>query len=215
MVTPTRVLALVLATVAGAGGLCFWTTRAVAARATDARGPAKTSEPVPSGSGSWSGRELVIAPGSLGAVTVGMTLAEAQKAAGYTFDDSGDGFVYPTALPRGYPHEYVGEAATNLGDDVSCVGVQTRRPELMRQTVVTPEGFRLGDTVQHFLAIYRASAKHVAAPPTGMTTDEGFVVAEHGGYLAFTEYRDKIVAIAGTTGAAAAGTVFDQNSCTG
>ena len=49
----------------------------------------------------WTSSELTVTPDGLGAVRVGMTLSEAQQAAGVTFGDVGDGFDHaPTGNPR-------------------------------------------------------------------------------------------------------------------
>jgi hypothetical protein len=159
---------------------------------------------------SWMQHALTITPTSLGAVVVGETIAEAQNAAGLTFDGHGDGFMYPRTLPAGYPHDYVGLGGPH--DTVICVGAgkngaTTNGP----QTISTPEGFELGDTVQHLLAVYGSRAHFVAAPASGMTTNAGYVVAETDGTLVFVvdNAHQRVVEIAG--GAPGIG----PNSCTG
>jgi len=139
-----------------------------------------------------------------------MTIGEAQTAAGVSFDGSGDGFMYPRALPAGYPHDYVGLGAPH--DTVICVGAgkngaTTNGP----QRISTTEGFQLGDTVDHLLAVYGSRARFVAAPASGMTTNAGYVVAETDGTLVFVvdKAHQRVVEIAG--GAAGIG----PNSCTG
>ena len=79
------------------------------------------------------------------------------------------------------------------------------------QTVSTPEGFQLGDTVQRLLAVYGSRAHYVAAPPSGMTTNAGYVVDETDGNLAFAvdPATQRIFEIAG------GGTDIGPNSCTG
>jgi hypothetical protein len=158
----------------------------------------------------WTAQELTITPTSLGAVAVGMSQTEAQTAAGITFDGSGDGFVYPTKLPTGFPHDYVGLRISSV--IVTCVGAEifpTTSPTA--QTVTTPEGFRLGDSVAHLLAVYGSRARYVAAPASGMTTNAGYVVKESVGNLVFVVggSPQRIVEIAG--GSATLG----PNSCTG
>lgn len=160
--------------------------------------------------GVWTESRLTITPSSLGAVRVGMTKSEAQTASGVAFGGTGDGFVYPTKLPAGYPHDYVGLAAPN--DTVVCVGAsifdQSTPP---RPQTSTPEGVRLGDSVQQLIAVYGTRAHFVPAPKTGMTTNAGYVVAESGGNLVFVvnPAQTKIVGIAG------GGSDLGPNSCTG
>lgn len=151
----------------------------------------------------WTARRLTITPTSLGGVRVGMTLAEAQAAAGAAFDAAGDGYSYPSTLPAGYPHLYVGR------DPVDCVGAEGASTA---QAVATPEGFRLGDSVRALLAVYGSRARYVPAPTGGGMTDYAeYIVAEAGGNLVF------MVDPAGqrVTGIAGGGSGLDPNSCTG
>jgi hypothetical protein len=161
------------------------------------------------GSGAWVDPVLTITPNSLGAVRVGMTVKQAQTAARATFDQQGDGFTYPTTLPAGYAHDYIGLGGTGT---VRCVGAEmTGSATDLHQTISTPEGFRLGDTVQHLLDAYGPRAHFVGAPASGMTTYSGYVVAESGGNLVFVldTAKQRIAEIAG------GGTDIGPNSCTG
>jgi hypothetical protein len=145
---------------------------------------------------------------------------EAEAAAGVSFDGSGDGFWYSTKLPDGYPHDYVGLGSST--GTVICVGASILQATVVgRQTISTPEGFRLGDSVQRLLAVYGSRAHYVPAPSSGMTTEAGYVVAESGGTLAFVVdgANRRVIAIAG--GAAGVvpprggGAGIDPNSCPG
>ena len=132
----------------------------------------------------WASRQLTITPRSLGQVVVGMSLADAQAAAGLPFDGAADGAFYPTTLPTGFPHLFVNEDANNL---VSCVGAEvTQDPPPNRfQFVSTREGFLLGETVQQLLTIYGHRARFVPAPSGGISPRAGYIVREAGGNLAF------------------------------
>jgi hypothetical protein len=183
------------------------------------------------GSGPWSDRTLTITPQSLGAVRVGMTQGEARTAAAFSFDAGGDGFVYPTTLPAGFPHDYVGMAGSYGKERVVCVGASLwsgSKPS--SQTISTPEGLHLGDTVQRLQAIYGTRARYVPAPSSGMTTNAGYVVADPGGYLVFVVGRSltnwlpptdrtsgRVVEIAGavTQNPMSMRPTFGPNSCTG
>src|SRR5207302_3643828 len=101
--------------------------------------------------------QLTITPRSLGQVTVGMTLDQAQAAAGIAIDGAADTAFYPTALPANFPHLYFNEDPSNT---VSCVGAEIADYATNPQTVITPEGFRLGDTVQQLLSIYGSRARY-------------------------------------------------------
>lgn len=149
----------------------------------------------------WTSPALIITARSLGDVRIGMTSAEAQQAAGATFDDGGDGAIYPAKLPAGFAHLYV------HGDPVTCVGAGGPSP---RQTISTLEGFRLGDTVKKLLAIYGNRAHYMQDVNPGLTANNGYVVAEASGSLAFAvdESNETVTEITGGPG-------VDPNSCPG
>jgi pimeloyl-ACP methyl ester carboxylesterase len=128
--------------------------------------------------GAWTGSMLTITPSSLGAVRIGMTQAQSDIAADALFQEQGDGAYSPT-LPNGSAYDYVS------GFPVRCVGAELSGSPVS-QIITTPEGFRLGDSVQRLLAVYGARARYVP-PPTrgGITNDAGYVVAEAGGNLDF------------------------------
>ncbi len=111
-----------------------------------------------------------------------MTLAEAQTAARVEFDASADGAYYPTTLPTGYPHLYVAEVLNNT---LACFGAEIADPSTHAQVVSTPEGFRLGDTVQTLKSVYGRRAKYLPASSGGIAPRTGYVVAEPRGNLAF------------------------------
>ena len=168
--------------------------------------PSSTTTPTATASnnGLWTDSALTITPNSLGAVQIGMSLSQAQQSAGVNFDGAGDGFSYPTTLPAGYPHLYVG------GQTVDCVGAGSIDPT-PTQTVSTPEGFVLGGSVQSLLSIYGSRAAYEPAPTSGgMTDNAGYVVAENSGDLVF------VVGLNGTTiSEIAGGQSIGPNSCTG
>jgi hypothetical protein len=160
----------------------------------------------------WTQPALTIGPTSLGAVGVGDNLFVAQESAGQTFDGAGDGFEYSQAQMNSGLHLYVGIApgGTNVNNErVACVGAELFPPRISTQRVTTPEGFVLGGTVQQLLAIYGTRATYVAAPPTGMTTNAGYVVHERGGALAFAVHANTVFEIAGGA------SDITPNSCTG
>ncbi len=146
-----------------------------------------TTQPQTGTSERWTDSVLTITPQSLGAVRIGMTLPEAETAAGVPFDGAADGAFYPTSLPTGFPHLFVNEDPSNL---VSCFGAEIGDPTALPivsapQTVSTPEGFHLGDTVAQLLAIYGTRAHFLQAPAGGISPRAGYVVAEPDGNLAF------------------------------
>jgi hypothetical protein len=155
----------------------------------------------------WSGTQLTITPLSLGRVGVGMTLDQAQIAAGLPFDGRADGASYPTGLPSGFPHLFVGDGANST---VACVGAQIGPNTVSPQTVTTPEGFHLGDTVQRLRAIY-GGARYSPAPTGGISPRAGYVVSEASGNLAFS-VDSTGTRVLGITGG---GHDLTPSSCTG
>ena len=155
--------------------------------------------------GQWDAPTITITPNSLGAVKTGMTFDQAQNAAGYRFDGQGDGFSYPTTLPNGFSHLY---AEVNPGQPVACVGVSGASTA---QTVTTPGGFVLGQSVTQLKSVYGAQLHFVPAPTTGGMTDyAGYVVTAPTGNLVFMTDPTgaSILGIAG-------GPNIGPNSCTG
>ncbi len=128
----------------------------------------------------WADAQLTITAQSLGGVRLGMTLQQAQAAAGVVFDGSGDGASYPTSLPANYPHLYV---HAETGGRVTCLGADGPSTA---QTIVTPEGLHLGDTVAKLLQIYGSRARYVPAAAQGIHPSDGYVVAGPGGNLVFS-----------------------------
>ena len=119
-----------------------------------------------------------------------MSLGQAQQAAGIRFDGSGDGAHYPTKLPSGFAYLFVD---TFTRDAVGCVGAELGRASIPRDTITTPEGFRLGETVRRLQAVYGTRLRHVPEPPSGIEPRDGYVVAEGGGWLAFSTSRTGLV----------------------
>jgi hypothetical protein len=143
--------------------------------------PATTTTTVPAPS-KWTDSTLTIDGSSLGAVKVGMTLDEAQRAAGVAFDGNGDSASYPTKLPAGAAHPFVDSDSGS----VFCVGARASQSGQQTQGVSTPEGFHLGDSVAKLKAIYGSRLVFVPAPPTGMDPHEGYTVTLPSGRLAFS-----------------------------
>ena len=178
------------------------TTSTTSPSTTTTTGPTGQLGPAP-----WSGPKLTITSSSLGGVGVGMTLEQAQVAAGLTFDGSGDGAYYPTTLPAGFPHLFV---RTRPDAKVTCVSAQIAGVPTP-QSVATPEGFRLGDTVQRLLAVYGRPLRFVPAPTTGISPRAGYVLAEPNGNLVFEidNTKTRIFGIAG------GGSDLTPSSCSG
>ncbi|KAA0024911.1 esterase/lipase family protein [Antrihabitans cavernicola] len=149
-------------------------------------GPGSAQAP----SGQWSEANLSISASTLGAVKVGMTLDQAQEAAGSVFDGSGDGAHYP--VPKnGRPELYV------VGNSVQCVGASGDNTGTPPQIIATAEGVRLGDNEDEVKRVYGDLAQYVPAPPFGRTPSAGYVIAEKSGVLAFSIHNGKIVRIVG------------------
>ena len=153
--------------------------------------------------GLWADPQIIISPTALGAVHIGMTFEQAQDAAGLGFNGSGDGFFYPTNLPSASGHLYVGVSADQT---VRCVGAE------LSESVSTPQGVRIGDSVRKLLATYGSQARFVPSPTDGGMTDyDGYIAMTQAGKLVFMLDRTNST----VTGIAAGGPDLDPNSCTG
>jgi len=168
---------------------------------------ATTTTTAPVGSSPWTASSLTITARSLGAVHIGMTRGQAEQAAGVTFDGFGDGFAYPTTLPPGFPHDFVGGVGISPDGVVQCVGASGAPTA---QSVSTPLGLHLGDPASRVLAVYGAQARYVPAPTSGgMTAYAGYVVSTADGNLAFVISGNTVTEIEGGNG------TLGPNSCTG
>lgn len=138
------------------------------------------STPSPAGA-AWTAKSLIITPAYLGAVKNGMTLTQAETAAGLPFPGFGDGAYYPTFTSPDAPHLYLvphGEAPFP-----ACIGAQGDGKGT--PTVSTAEGFRLGDTVTRLKEIYGDQLSYARAPTSGMSPKAGYVLTEPTGTLIF------------------------------
>ena len=159
--------------------------------------------PSKSNVGQWPSPSLVISPQALGTVKAGMTLTGAMRAAGIAIVVSGDG-AYTAMQPAGYPYLYV---ELGPGGKVSCFGASG----ISRfQSIVTPEGFRLGETLSQLKSKYGRKLRYIPAPTTGGMTDfAGYVVTESTGNLAFNlNLSGRVIHITGGRG-------VGPNGCTG
>ena len=156
---------------------------------------------------SWTDSFLVISPSGLGDVHIGMSQAQAQAAANETFDGSGDGFVYHTTVADRYPRLWAGLDSTSV---VTCVGAGMTNALPLEQTVVTPDGFMLGEGVQQLLHVYGSRAKYVPNPESGRDPQAGYVVDEGSGRLVFW-----VNSVGAVMGIAAGNRTLEPSYCTG
>jgi hypothetical protein len=107
-------------------------------------------------------------------------------------------------------HLYVSSGG-NASGAIVCLGAELATNAPATQTVVTPEGVGIGDTVQHLKAVYGNRAQFVPAPATGLSPRAGYLVTEPRFNLAF------VVDSTNThvTGIKAGLTVFSPSSCAG
>jgi len=135
----------------------------------------------------WVGAHLItIAPRNLGAVTVGMTLAQASAAAGEPIVEVGDGF--------GYPNAYSESGLAIQGVPVDCVRASVA-PAM--PAVQTPQGFQVGGTVTALKRLYGSRLRFMPAPASGYSPQPGYVVSFPNGNLAFIVSKGTVTAIVG------------------
>lgn len=140
-----------------------------------------TSSPPPAASGRWTDSPLVITAHSLGAVTRGMTLAQAKAAAGTSLSLIGDGIFRPT------DRALTGSTTLQFSWGVTCFD-GARSASGPGTTVTTSAGVRLGDPMSRIAAVYGALAKPFTADPTWTGAGNiraGIVVQAGDGVLLF------------------------------
>jgi hypothetical protein len=137
--------------------------------------------------GLWSDLRLVITPDSLGAVRLGMSLKQAQNAAGLYMQPVGDGLIGAYGLPSNFQYVWL------TGWPVRCLGV-TLRSAPSPQELVTTTGFVLGQSVARLRRLYGTELHYAKGPPSpsGMTPAAGYLLASGGG--------DELFFIPGRTG---------------
>jgi hypothetical protein len=158
-----------------------------------------TPTPLAGQDASWGDPVILVTPDSMGAVHFGMDERQAERAAGEVFNAAGDGFRYNSPGAYGGNYIYLGEAGLSLGSTFGCIGAGQVLGS--HQVVETPQGFRLGQSTLHLLAIYGKSATFVQGPATGMEPYDYYIVKGQGGSLVFRldmpdEYVDGIMAVA-------------------
>lgn len=133
-------------------------------------------------SGKWTDSVIVITPKSLGAVRLGMSIPQAEAAAGGAIESVGDG-VYRL---RGTGLYFQPGAS-----GVECVGAEADP----HRTVTTPEGVRVGDEAGRVADAYGDRAQYLPAPTGGRTPAEGYVVKAADGTLAFVVHDNVVIGI--------------------
>jgi hypothetical protein len=156
------------------------------------------SETAPAGSEApWTASSLIITATSLGAVKNGMTLAQAENAAGLDFPGSGNGAHYPTLTSPHAPHLYIRPTGdTNFPPCLGAQGDGKGTP-----TVSTAEGFRLGDPVRRLKGIYGSALTYTPRPDAGLSPRAGYTLKEPAGSIIFVidPATDTITEIASST----------------
>lgn len=139
------------------------------------------SSPPPVLSGRWTDGTLVISAQSLGAVTRGMTLAQAQAAAGISLSSPGDGIYRPT------DHTIAGSTVLQFSWGATCFDA-SRSGGDPGTAVATAAGVGLGDPMSQIAATYGSAAKPFTADPswTGAgNIPAGILVQSGNGVLLF------------------------------
>ena len=115
-----------------------------------------------------------------------MTTGQASAAAGEKLVPVGDGVLYPGGITT----SGLSVAANSSNQTVSCVSAADRP---RTPAVVTPQGFRLGETLAQLKAVYGDRLRYVPAPASGVTPLPGYVVAFSDGNLVFWVRNGKVV----------------------
>jgi hypothetical protein len=140
-----------------------------------------TNSPPPAPSGRWTDSKVVISTHSLGAVIRGMTLVQAEAAAGIGLSLVGDGIFRPT------DRTITGSAVLQFSWGATCFDA-ARSTSGPGTTVTTSAGVRLGDPMGKISAAYGSMAGPFTADPnwTGAgNIPAGIIVRLHDGVLLF------------------------------
>lgn len=142
---------------------------------------------VPRAAGKWTDPVVVVTPNSVGAVELGISDEEIQAVANVRFRTDAHGAF--TELPPAYA--FYESSTINLTDPSAdpylwyreiSVSLQNGQ-QSDGQVVVTPEGFRLGGSVDDLRRIYGDRLRPYES--LGLNSVRGFVLAGDGGYLIF------------------------------
>jgi hypothetical protein len=170
--------------------------------------PSATASP-PAASGRWTDSPLVITAHSLGAVTRGMTLAQAKTAAGTSLSLIGDSIFRPT------DRTITGSTVLQFSYGATCFDAH-RSGSGPGTIVTTTAGVQLGDPMNQISAAYGSRAKPFTADPTWTgpgNIPAGIVVQQGDGVLLFVgstpDHRGgTITSIRGAADAFGASSVF-------
>jgi hypothetical protein len=156
------------------------------------------------GGSAWNSHLLVITGHSLGGVSIGMSSAEAARAARVSaFTPVGDGVLVPAGQPDStqlylYLGSFAGQPAASFRGDFLCVAAAGS--ETATQYVVTAAGLHLGDSAARVREIYGAAATFIPMPTTGgIDPNPGYVVHQGQFDLVFKldPSLSRVIAIAG------------------
>ncbi|TSD97328.1 hypothetical protein FOS14_15230 [Skermania sp. ID1734] len=132
--------------------------------------------------GKWDEPVVVVTTDSIGAATVGMSASEVERAAGVSLAEMGDGeYVFNTTRQPAYAQIWAHPYFGSLG--IGPVDGQI-------QTVVTDEGYRLGEDAEAFLKIYGTRAKPVQYSGGEHPGHYYVVTGLHGSLVAALDYAD-------------------------
>lgn len=177
--------------------------------ASQTSSPTSPTTSAPPAAGPWTDSPVLITPHSLGAVTRGMTLAQAKVATGTSVSSPGDSIFRPT------DQTLTGSTTLQFSYGATCFGA-FRSGSGPGTTVTTAAGVRLGDPMSKIAATYGSLAKPFTADPTWTgpgNVSAGIVVQQGDGVLLFIGSTPDmrggtITSIRGAANAFAASSVF-------
>lgn len=154
----------------------------------------QTYDVAPVQAGTWTSSPLTITPDSLGAVRVGMTIAQASAAAGERLVEVGDGYLYPGSI-----RSSSGLAAFAFNSPaITCVFASQASGS---PSVVTARGFHLGGSFADLQHTYGASLRYVPAPAKAISPRPGYIVRFRNGNLVFWVMNGIVTGIGAGPGA--------------
>ena len=145
--------------------------------------------------GSWMASIIDVDGTHVGAVTIGMSTAQAEHASGLTPWTAAGGFYRPAGLRPGFDRMFFREDGT--AGRVSCIGAEQSAPVFLGQRVQTTAAVGVGDPVVRLRAVYGSQLHEIPKPASGSTASAGYILTVPGGRISFAtdDARTRITGI--------------------
>jgi hypothetical protein len=133
--------------------------------------------------GPWTAGVVGVTGSRIGAVTIGMTTAQAEHASGLTPWTTSGGYFRPASPRPGFDKMFFREDGTP--GLVSCIGAQQAAPISLGQRVQTAVGVGVGDPVVKLRTVYGTQLRQVRKPSSGAGASAGYLLSTSSGRISF------------------------------